>query len=116
MGGAENLAMDSAVFWSSLKGGAASALNDEDRSLFVDVFHPQLSDRREEGNRFVPPPTSLTYMHRLKTLVNEEATMMQKRREHFFSVEFTIDTAGPLFPSSWNSSIELASHASAELA
>jgi len=109
--GAENLTMDGKAFWSSLNQRASSVLRKEDRSLFADVFHPHMSDRRDEGNRFMPPPTSLTYVHRLKTLVKEEATIMQKRREHFLSTEFVMGAAGPLFPSSWSSSVEIESQA-----
>jgi len=106
--GMENLILGGETFWSSLKAGPASALDEEDCTLLANVFHPHLSDRREEGASFVPPPTSLTYMHRLKTLVAEEATVMERRKEHFFSEDFLMESAGPLFPSSWNSTIELA--------
>jgi len=105
--GAENLSLCGDMFLSNLKTGVSSALCKEDRTLLAGVFHPQLSDRQEEGKCFLPPPTSLTYMHRLKMLVKEEAAVMQKRKEHFFSTEFVMENVGPLFPASWSSSIEV---------
>ena len=34
-----------------------------------DVFNPKLSDRRSEGNSFIPPDTSAEYVDRLRHLL-----------------------------------------------
>merc|ERR1712176_183912 len=69
------------------------------------VFNPALSDRRSEGNRFVPPDTSREYVQRLRALVQEETAMQEQRMDHFFSKEFEQDNAGPLFPLYWASNL-----------
>lgn len=105
--GAENLTMDCQAFWSNIDDAKSSIFSDEDRSLLAKVFDAKLSDRRADGEAFLPPPTGLTYMHRLKTLVKEEDLMRQRRKELFFSNDFVMDKGGPLFPASWTSPIAL---------
>mmetsp|Transcript_107454 Transcript_107454/g.269540 ORF Transcript_107454/g.269540 Transcript_107454/m.269540 type:complete len:876 (+) Transcript_107454:103-2730(+) len=92
-------------FWSSLGDGATFSA--EDAKLLRDVFHPRLSDRRQEGDRFTPPPTGASYMQKLKHLVEDEQIVRSHRMEHFHSAEFDMDAAGPLFPSSWTASFEI---------
>jgi len=107
--GSESVSIDSAAFWSSLDGG--KLFSKEDTRVLQAVYQPELSDRRKEGDAFMPAPTSLTYMHRLKLLVSEEVDVVQRRKELFFSTDFVADQPGPLFPSSWTSSIGLAREA-----
>jgi len=92
-------------FWSSLGDGVT--FSTEDAKLLRDVFHPRLSDRRQEGDRFTPPPTGASYMQKLKHLVEDEQIVRSHRMEHFHSAEFDMDAAGPLFPSSWTASFEI---------
>eukprot|EP00408_Alexandrium_pacificum_P063045 CAMPEP_0171175192 /NCGR_PEP_ID=MMETSP0790-20130122/11106_1 /TAXON_ID=2925 /ORGANISM="Alexandrium catenella, Strain OF101" /LENGTH=904 /DNA_ID=CAMNT_0011640069 /DNA_START=53 /DNA_END=2767 /DNA_ORIENTATION=- len=84
------------AFWSSM-----SELAEEDRSLLQDVFKPSLSDRRDDGEFFVPPSTSLEHVAALRRLVEEEAALQQQRKNHFISAEFEMDAPGHLFPASW---------------
>lgn len=105
--GAEVLAVPSEAFWSALKDVSKTVFEPEDKILLKSVFNPHLSDRRKEGKAFVPPPTGLSYMHKLKVLVEEEADVQRQRREHFVSTEFDTESAGPLFPTSWASSVKL---------
>merc|ERR1712051_371726 len=46
-------------------------------------------------------------IHKLKNLVKQELQAQEDRKTLFFSAEFNKDKAGPLFPSSWNSSVEI---------
>jgi hypothetical protein len=96
------------AFWSSLKEGSEGALKSEDKSLLNAIFNPSLSDRREEGDRFVPPDTSTSHVRHLRELVQREESLREERMKHFCSTAFTIDNVGPLFPRSWRSSIDLA--------
>jgi len=91
------------AFWSSL-----DVLKDADKSLFNAIFNPVLSDRREEGDFFVPPDTCPSHLRKLKELVQAEEKVRQERKSHFFSAGFSTENAGPLFPRSWSSSIEIA--------
>jgi len=91
-------------FWNSLKDSTFSA---EDRALMTRVFNPHLSDRKEEGDLFVPPPSSLSYLQKLRQLVKAEESIRQQRKEHFFSDKFDMDKVGSLFPSSWSPSVSI---------
>jgi len=93
-------------FWSQLDGQMFSS---DDRSLLKELFNPNLSDRRTEGDRFTPPPSSVSYLQKLRQLVKAEQVVRQQRKEHFCSEKFITDQPGPLFPSAWSSSIEIIS-------
>merc|ERR1711972_1022086 len=80
---------------------------EEDKNLLSKVFNPCLSDRRDDGDRFIPPDTSFAYVQKLQSLVKEEEAMQQQRREHFLSKAFQANEPGALFPSTWASSVEI---------
>jgi hypothetical protein len=90
------------AFWENLSADS-TALKKRDKRLLLDVFNPCLSDRRDEGDRFIPPDSGMLHVGRLRELVEEEQQVQEKRREHFLSENFAMDNAGPLFPSSWTS-------------
>jgi len=75
---------------------------EEDQKLLRGIFNPKLSDRRDEGELFVPPDARLKHVERLRALLVEEDVMRKQREEHFFSTEFIPNAPGPLFPSTWN--------------
>jgi hypothetical protein len=89
------------AFWSNLEGSSEAAFNAEDKKLLKSIFNPNLSDRREEGDGFVPPDFNREYMEQLHALVTQEEAMRLKRTEHFLSPDFCPDEPGPLFPYSW---------------
>lgn len=95
-------------FWSCIDGGKASPFETEDLTLLKKVFNPNLSDRRAEGEVFAPPDTSIASINKLRTLVKEEEEVRQKRKDNFCSTSFRFDNPGPLFPTSWTPSLEVA--------
>mmetsp|Transcript_71949 Transcript_71949/g.232792 ORF Transcript_71949/g.232792 Transcript_71949/m.232792 type:complete len:363 (-) Transcript_71949:158-1246(-) len=97
----------SGAFWQNLRNDAPSMFSEEDKRLLRRIFNPRLSDRSEEGDVFIPPETSSAYVQKLRCLVNEEETLMQQRKDHFFSKAFNQEQPGSLFPSSWMSSVEI---------
>jgi len=97
------------AFWSNVKGDSESTLADEDRNLLKAVFNPSLADRCTDGDFFVPPDASDDYVQQLRKLIAKEETVKEQRKEQFFSSKFVMDHAGPLFPSSWTSKLEIAS-------
>mmetsp|Transcript_129686 Transcript_129686/g.315030 ORF Transcript_129686/g.315030 Transcript_129686/m.315030 type:complete len:437 (-) Transcript_129686:34-1344(-) len=97
----------SSLFWSSLGNETPSVFSDEDKSLLKKVFNPNLSDRRQEGDRFVPPDTSFASVQKLRALVKEEELVQKDRRSHFFSKSFATNEPGPLFPASWKVTVEI---------
>merc|ERR1719151_261715 len=98
----------SEAFWMNIEDDMTSMFNEEDRLLLNQVFNQTLSDRRTEGDRFVPPDTSREYVQRLRALVQEEMATQEQRMDHFFSKAFEQENAGPLFPLSWGPNLELA--------
>merc|ERR1719221_1119915 len=58
------------AFWSALD--SKSGFEGELKDLFTAIFNPSLSDRREEGDRFIPPNMSNSYLEKLGNLVKEE--------------------------------------------
>jgi len=92
-------------FWSSIEAG--SEFEEEDKTLLQSIFNPKLSDRRAEGELFVPPETSHEYVASLRALVDDEKQMQEQRKQHFLSREFSVDAPGPLFSSSWTPSVEI---------
>merc|ERR1711953_973937 len=57
-------------FWSALD--TNSGFEEEYQILFSAIFNPCLSDRRDEGDRFIPPSMSTSYLEKLSNLVKEE--------------------------------------------
>jgi hypothetical protein len=96
------------IFWTSLDGGDGALPMAEAGRMLREVFNQQLSDRRHEGDRFVPPETSPSYVQQLQQLLKEEEVCKERRRRHFCSREFTVEDPGPLFSSSWKASFEIA--------
>jgi hypothetical protein len=87
--------------------GTEKMFKEEDMSLLQKIFHPSLTDRRSEGDVFVPPDASFSYVHKLRALVKEEDAVREHRKQMFFSPGFVIGNPGPLFPHSWTSSFEI---------
>lgn len=83
-----------------------STFSSEDHSLLKEIFHSSLCDRKGEEDCFLLPPTN--NVDTLRALVQAEADLREQRSKHFFSAEFSSKDAGPLFPSSWASTVELA--------
>ena len=62
----DDLAIISTAFWSTLDGrSSAKVFAEEDQRLLREIFNPCLSDRREDGEHFIPPDTSSSYASRL---------------------------------------------------
>mmetsp|Transcript_35688 Transcript_35688/g.81090 ORF Transcript_35688/g.81090 Transcript_35688/m.81090 type:complete len:282 (-) Transcript_35688:113-958(-) len=97
----------SKAFWANISDEEPSQFSEEDKNLLKRIFNPALSDRRHEGDLFVPPDTSFSYVQKLRSLVKEEEAMVQRRKEHFCSKEFSAEEPGALFPASWASTVKL---------
>mmetsp|Transcript_58542 Transcript_58542/g.110398 ORF Transcript_58542/g.110398 Transcript_58542/m.110398 type:complete len:1012 (-) Transcript_58542:151-3186(-) len=93
------------AFWSALD--STDVFKDGEQKLLKQVFDPELSDRRSEGDLFVPPDARLPHIKQLRELVNEEEALRQRRKEHFCDKKFLMGSPGPLFPSSWTPSYQI---------
>jgi hypothetical protein len=94
-------------FWSCLETGE-DLFKEEDRLMLKEVFNPALSDRRQEGELFTPPDVSHSYITKLRALVKEEELVRQRRKDIFLGKTFKMGDPGPIFPSSWSPSFEIA--------
>jgi len=95
------------AFWSALEGNA-KLFKEEDRALLKQVFNPKLTDRRPEGDRFVPPDASHFYVTKLRSLAKEEDHVRQHRKTCFLSKNFSMGEPGANFPSSWSHRFDIA--------
>lgn len=89
--------------------GSKKVFKEADHALLLKVLHPTLSDRRAEGNLFVPPDASFSYVEHLRALVKEEDILRDCRKEAFFAEDFAMSNPGTLFPHSWTPAVEVAS-------
>merc|ERR1719284_2124432 len=53
------------AFWSSIDSVDEAVFKGEDSKLLQEIFNPKLSDRRDEGDLFMPPATCPAYVQRL---------------------------------------------------
>lgn len=95
------------AFWSGLKEDSA-VFKADDKDLLKDIFCESLSDRRLDGDKFVPPDASHSYVSRLRGLIKEEGAVRRRRIEHFLSEGFVMGSPGSIFPSSWTPAFEIA--------
>jgi hypothetical protein len=93
-------------FWRSIAEDS-KVFRKEDSNLLRAIFNKSLSDRILEGELFAPPDASQPYVMKLRGLVKEEQEVQDKRKEHFFSKHFAMDSPGSLFPRSWSSLSEV---------
>merc|ERR1719150_1474057 len=55
------------AFWNNLNDSTESVFKKDDRKFFKALFNPTMSDRREEGDQFIPPDTTnLEHVQRLR--------------------------------------------------
>lgn len=96
-------------FWSSLlgRGAVSSAFSEDGKYLLKDIFHSNLSDRRAEGDRFVPPSTSYSHVQKLIDLTTHEFDFRQRRIDEFLSATFSRNAPSKEFPRSWASSVRV---------
>jgi len=95
-------------FWSNLD-NSESGFDQEEKSFLKGLFNPYMSDRRNEGDLFVPPDASQEAVQELKSLLQAEAKTREKRKDHFYSKSFTMEEPGQLFPHSWTNSVGILS-------
>jgi hypothetical protein len=98
----------SCAFFASIDGKAGSKLlKDDDHALLSSIFNPALTDRRSEGDLFIPPDARHSHVEKLRKLVKQEDAIREKRRELFFSEDFSMSNPGPCFPRSWTPAFEI---------
>lgn len=96
------------AFWADIAREGGSIFAEKDRQVLKQVFNSHLSDRRADGDLFVPPNARTAHMDSLRVLIEEELCVKQKRKELFFGADFTMETPGHPFPPSWTDSFKLA--------
>lgn len=87
------------AFWSSIEGRGYSNSMEEDNKFLRALFNPHLSDRRDEGELFVPPDPSPSNVRHLRDLLAEELKVSQARNDRFFCKTFALEDTSTLFRS-----------------
>lgn len=95
------LAAKAKTFWACVDNLQAGDFDKDTAEMFRLIYNPSLSDRRNEGDDFTPLDCSSQYVKRLQSLLADEEEIRKKRCDHFFSIDFSERSPGPLFPSSW---------------
>lgn len=103
------------AFWRGLEADG-EAFKEDDCALLKDIFNPELSDRRMEGDLFTPPDASHAYVTKLRSLVKEEKDVREQRKSCFLEKSFLISQPGDLFPHSWRVGFDIANGHSAIMA
>lgn len=101
-------------FWSALDDDS-EVLHKSEKEFLSKLFHSTFSDRRMEGDLFVPPHTKSAYVDKLQALLDEEECTREKRKDWFCNKLFDERNPGPLFPSSWASTKDVARLRTSEL-
>jgi len=94
------------AFWTAVEADDGP-IDTEDQKLLRGVFRQGLSDRKEEGELFLPPSVCGQAVQRLRELLEEEEAARRRRQEHFCSPAFAVADPGPLFPASWAPSLAI---------
>jgi len=97
----ENCVALGSEFWKNLDGVASTSFAGADKAFLLELFNPSLTDRRIEGDGFVPPQSNKKYLSKLSTLLRDEESVRSARIALFLSQKFVMGDPGPLFPSSW---------------
>ncbi|CAJ1440152.1 unnamed protein product, partial [Effrenium voratum] len=82
-------------------------LKPEHREILVKVFQSPQCDRTEEGNSFIPPDPNMEYTSRLRSMVHEEKSLLERRKLRFCDKGFIVGNAGQDFPRSWTSRFQI---------
>jgi len=77
------------------------AVKPEDQSLLLNIFKVPQCDRVEEGDAFIPPDPNLEYLTKVRSLVGEEKTLRERRKQRFSDKSFAVANPGLDFPRSW---------------
>mmetsp|Transcript_70259 Transcript_70259/g.164842 ORF Transcript_70259/g.164842 Transcript_70259/m.164842 type:complete len:982 (+) Transcript_70259:72-3017(+) len=79
----------------------------EDKHFLANLFKEKLSDRRQEGDSFVPPDPDYKYVSKIRALVSEEEILRGKRQALFCDAAFIPENPGSVFPRSWTSMFQV---------
>jgi hypothetical protein len=94
------------AFWAGLEDDS-NVFKPESKAILKQIFNDQLSDRRQEGEKFTPPDASYSYVCRLRELLKEEDIVRRRRMELFLSEDFDAENLDVAFPFSWKASGEI---------
>ncbi|CAJ1399899.1 unnamed protein product [Effrenium voratum] len=91
------------AFLRSLQDRNYPGLGKDHEELLLKVFQSPECDRVLEGDRFTPPDPSMEYTSKLRSLVNEEQLLFQRRKMQFLDRAFQVGNPGAEFLRSWTS-------------
>ena len=95
------------AFLKSLREQDFDELKSEYKELLTKVFSSPQCDRTEEGDAFIPPDPNMEYAAKLRSLIHEEKSLLERRKLHFFDRRFKAGNPGTDFPRSWTSRFQI---------
>ncbi|CAE7333337.1 ndor1 [Symbiodinium sp. CCMP2456] len=95
------------AFLRSLREQDFDDLKTEYKELLVKVFGSPQCDRTGEGDSFIPPDPNMEYAAKLRSLIHEEKSLLERRKLHFFDRSFKAGNPGTDFPRSWTSRFQI---------
>lgn len=95
------------VFLQKLEQRSYKMLDKEKQDLLTAIFNAAMTDRTSDADAFIPPDPSLQYIQKIKSLVQEEASWLERRKAAFCSKNFVVGNAGTEFPRSWTSRFQV---------
>ncbi|CAJ1395203.1 unnamed protein product [Effrenium voratum] len=95
------------AFLRGLRQRSYEELKPEHQEILIKVFHSPQCDRTEEGDAFIPPDPNMEYTSKLRSMVHEEKSLLERRKLHFCDKGFIVGNAGQDFPRNWTSRFQI---------
>jgi len=95
------------TFLQSLQQKTWPGMKEEHQKLLVDIYNVPQCDRTQEGDSFIPPDPNMEYVTKVRTLVSEEESTRDRRKQRFADKTFSTANPGPDFPRTWTSRFQV---------
>jgi hypothetical protein len=95
------------AFLQSLQQQTWPSMKEENQKLLVDIYNVPQCDRTQEGDSFIPPDPNMEYVTKVRTLVSEEESTRDRRKQRFADKTFSVANPGPDFPRAWTSRFQV---------
>ena len=95
------------AFLQSLHQQTWPGMKEENQKLLVDIYNVPQCDRTQEGDSFIPPDPNMEYVTKVRTLVSEEESTRDRRKQRFADKTFSVANPGPDFPRAWTSRFQV---------
>eukprot|EP00438_Fugacium_kawagutii_P011226 Skav228656 [mRNA] locus=scaffold2369:149724:171604:+ [translate_table: standard] len=95
------------AFLQNLQQQTWPGMKEEHQKLLVDIYNVPQCDRTQEGDCFIPPDPNMEYVTKVRTLVSEEESTRDRRKQRFADKTFSVANPGTDFPRTWTSRFQV---------